>query len=77
KMVTPRTKLQDVSDLHQVETSHKNIFDMKTQGQNQTDRTSGRADAASTGFSEKNARNEADRCLQCGLICYEKTAGNS
>jgi NADPH-dependent glutamate synthase beta subunit-like oxidoreductase/NAD-dependent dihydropyrimidine dehydrogenase PreA subunit len=72
KMVTPRTKLQDVSDLHQVETSHKNIFDMKTQGQNQTDRKSGRADAASTGFSEKNARNEADRCLQCGLICYEK-----
>lgn len=25
------------------------------------------------GFSEKKAQKEAARCLQCGLICYEKT----
>ena len=25
------------------------------------------------GFSEKKAKKEAARCLQCGLICYEKT----
>ncbi len=24
------------------------------------------------GFSEQTARNEADRCLQCGIICYER-----
>jgi len=69
-MVTPRTRLQDVSTLYQVETSHQHIFDM--QKQNQIEAKSGRADAASTGFSENNARNEAARCLQCGLICYEK-----
>jgi len=25
------------------------------------------------GFTEKKAQKEAARCLQCGLICYEKT----
>ena len=25
------------------------------------------------GFSEETAKNEAERCLQCGLICYAKT----
>ena len=24
------------------------------------------------GFSEESARTEAARCLQCGLICYER-----
>ncbi|HKK00072.1 MAG TPA: electron transporter RnfB, partial [Desulfotignum sp.] len=80
KMITPQTPVQDVSALHQVAPSPQNIFDMATQKQDQTahtSRTSGQADAGSTGFSEKNALNEAERCLQCGLICYEKTAGKS
>jgi len=25
------------------------------------------------GFDESRAREEASRCLQCGLICYEHT----
>ncbi len=29
------------------------------------------------GFSEKKAQREAERCLQCGLICYEKTGTNN
>jgi len=29
------------------------------------------------GFTEKKAQREADRCLQCGLICYEKTGTNN
>ena len=30
-----------------------------------------------TGYSETQARNEAGRCLQCGLICYRRIAGSS
>ncbi len=76
KMITSQTPLQDVSDLHQVAPSPRNIFDMAIQKHDQTAHTSltpGQADAGSTGFSEKNALNESERCLQCGLICYEKT----
>jgi len=29
------------------------------------------------GFSEKMAEKEADRCLQCGLVCYEKTGADN
>jgi len=24
------------------------------------------------GFTQEMAKKEADRCLQCGLVCYEK-----
>jgi formate dehydrogenase (NADP+) beta subunit len=80
KMLTPLTPVQNVSALHQVAPSPRNIFDMAIQKHDQTPQTRlthGQADAGSTGFSEKNAMNEAERCLQCGLICYEKTTGNS
>jgi formate dehydrogenase (NADP+) beta subunit len=80
KMITPLTRLQDVSTLVQVETSPQNVFDMdvrKNALAGEPFQKQGTADAASTGFSEKNARNEADRCLQCGLICYEKIAAQS
>ena len=29
------------------------------------------------GFGEEMARREADRCLQCGLICYQRTGQNT
>ncbi len=29
------------------------------------------------GFSEEQARLEADRCLQCGIICYRRPKGAS
>ncbi|MBW1720906.1 MAG: FAD-dependent oxidoreductase [Deltaproteobacteria bacterium] len=28
------------------------------------------------GYSEEQARREAERCLQCGLICYRRVGGN-
>ena len=32
-----------------------------------------RGEEIEKGFSEEVARKEADRCLQCGLICYNQT----
>jgi formate dehydrogenase (NADP+) beta subunit len=61
-MITQKTPLQDVTEIHAVEKSPKTTWDDLAQPM-----------AAATGFSEANARKESDRCLQCGLICYEKT----
>ena len=32
-------------------------------------------DEIATGYTEEMAKKEADRCLDCGLICYRKSAG--
>ncbi|MCF8112921.1 MAG: FAD-dependent oxidoreductase, partial [Desulfotignum sp.] len=61
-MITKNTPLQDVTEIHAVEKTPKTTWDDLAQPM-----------AAATGFSEQNARKESDRCLQCGLICYEKT----
>jgi formate dehydrogenase (NADP+) beta subunit len=61
-MITKKTPLQDVTEIHEVEKSPKTTWDDLAQ-----------PIAAATGFTEANARKESDRCLQCGLICYEKT----
>jgi NADPH-dependent glutamate synthase beta subunit-like oxidoreductase/Na+-translocating ferredoxin:NAD+ oxidoreductase RNF subunit RnfB len=60
-LITNQSRLQNVTEIKQVETSPKTPWDGLAQPM-----------AAATGFSEANARKEADRCLQCGLICYEK-----
>jgi NADPH-dependent glutamate synthase beta subunit-like oxidoreductase len=62
-LITKQSRIQNVSEIKQVETSPKTPWDDLAQPM-----------AAATGFSEENARREADRCLQCGLICYEKQA---
>jgi formate dehydrogenase (NADP+) beta subunit len=61
-MVTGLSRLQDITELHQVEKAAKNISGLAA-----------RTDGIGSGFSEPAARSEAQRCLQCGLICYEKT----
>jgi NADPH-dependent glutamate synthase beta subunit-like oxidoreductase len=60
-LITNQSRLQNVTEIKQVETSPKTPWDDLAQPM-----------AVATGFSEANARKEADRCLQCGLICYEK-----
>jgi NADPH-dependent glutamate synthase beta subunit-like oxidoreductase len=32
----------------------------------------GSFDEVELGFSEEQARSEAERCLRCGLLCYRK-----
>jgi NADPH-dependent glutamate synthase beta subunit-like oxidoreductase len=60
-LITPHSQIQNVSEIKHVAISPKTTWDDLAQPM-----------AAATGFSEANARREADRCLQCGLICYEK-----
>jgi hypothetical protein len=66
KFITEQTLLQDVSFLRNVDSIPRNIMEL---GQVQKDSM----DNFSTGFSEEQARAEANRCLRCGLVCYEKS----
>jgi len=60
-LITQHSRIQNVTQIQQVETTPKTAWDDLA-----------RPMAAATGFSEAKARKEANRCLQCGLICYEK-----
>lgn len=60
-LITQHSRIQNVTQIQQVETTPKTAWDDLAQPM-----------AAATGFSEAKARQEANRCLQCGLICYEK-----
>ena len=65
-MITETSNLQDVAFLNNVSPIPRTIL-------NSTDQLHGSPEAFSTGFSPEEAKTEADRCLRCGLICYEKT----
>lgn len=65
-MVTEKTILQDVRCLTQVAVSPRNLL-APAQTREEI------RNSFSTGFSIEQAREEADRCLRCGLICYEKS----
>jgi len=66
KMITKQTTLQDVSSLKSVDFTSRNIL-IPRQTRKEW------LDEFSTGFSIEEAHTEAERCLRCGLICYEKT----
>jgi hypothetical protein len=64
--VTPDSEIQNVHHLEGVPASTSQIMPV-----------SGEMDEAAEteleiGFTEEMARTEADRCLQCGLICYQR-----
>ncbi|WP_022664430.1 RnfABCDGE type electron transport complex subunit B [Desulfospira joergensenii] len=65
-MVTEKTILQDVRFLNHVEASPKNLL-VPAENREET------KDDFSTGFSTDQAHEEANRCLRCGLVCYEKS----
>ena len=66
KFITEQTMLQDVSLLNNVDATPRNIMEL-VQAKKDSD------DKFSTGFSLEEAQAEANRCLRCGLICYEKS----
>ncbi|MCF6248648.1 MAG: RnfABCDGE type electron transport complex subunit B [Desulfobacula sp.] len=65
QFITEHTNLQDVNSLMNVNPSARNILKIKKADK-------GTKDRFSTGFSIETAKKEADRCLRCGLVCYEK-----
>ncbi len=65
QIITGLTKLQDVSSLNNVGISSRNAMVPRQTRKDWLDEFS-------TGFSTEKAHTEAERCLRCGLICYEK-----
>ena len=67
-VITSESHVQNVDDVEAVADIQREIMPL----------SSGlelvRGDEVEKGFSEEVARREADRCLQCGLICYNHTA---
>jgi NADPH-dependent glutamate synthase beta subunit-like oxidoreductase len=68
KVITPQSALQNVYHVEKVQASQRQIMPI----------CSGKELAIcgeiERGFSADMAKEEASRCLQCGLICYEHTA---
>ncbi len=68
--ITSQSIIQDVVSLEGVDVVPRNIMPVST-------RCSGSDQGTALGFTEEMATNEAGRCLQCGLICYERTHQNA
>ncbi|MCK5349862.1 MAG: FAD-dependent oxidoreductase, partial [Desulfobacula sp.] len=66
KFITEQSVLQDVALLNDVDIVPRNIMEPDQGKKDSTDKFS-------TGFSIEEAQAEADRCLRCGLVCYEKS----
>jgi NADPH-dependent glutamate synthase beta subunit-like oxidoreductase len=64
--VTPTSILQDVDHVEKVERSARQIMPLGHGGE------AGPLVELEKGFGEEAALTEAKRCLQCGLICYER-----
>ncbi len=66
-VVTPDTHIQDVDHVEGVESSQRQVMPI----------ASGRelelSGEIEKGFTQEMARIEAERCLQCGLICYNRS----
>ncbi|RLB93328.1 MAG: electron transporter RnfB [Deltaproteobacteria bacterium] len=69
KMITKVSVLQDVNLLNHVPLTPRNILEIAASREAREERK----EKFSTGFPSDVAHEEASRCLQCGLICYEKS----
>jgi formate dehydrogenase beta subunit len=66
-VLTLTTMIQNVNEIERVEQVSRTIMPMADTPERLMDAE------IEKGFTEKKAQREAERCLQCGLICYEKT----
>ncbi len=66
-VVTPWTDIQNVDHVEDVAASTRRIMPL-CDATRQTE-----CKEIELGFDETTARTEADRCLQCGLICYRRS----
>ncbi len=63
-LLTPSSFIQDLTELHQVEPVPRNSPPHRASGSHELEAV----------FSRETTLAEAGRCLQCGLVCYRKTA---
>jgi NADPH-dependent glutamate synthase beta subunit-like oxidoreductase len=65
-VMTPRSVIQNVDHVENVDANNRNIMPLSSPQDREEDRE------LEKGFSEETAKSEASRCLQCGLICYDR-----
>jgi len=65
-VVTPQTPVQNVDRVFRVPERPRQIMPLADEGQ------VARGMELEKGFDARTAKSEADRCLQCGLICYRR-----
>lgn len=68
-VITPRSILQNVDCVELVQLKPRQIMPLAPP------REVAAGGELEKGFTEKTAHAEASRCLQCGLICYERSEG--
>ncbi len=66
-VLTPETVIQNVDEVERVDSSERNIMPLANSIE------LARRMELEKGFDAKAAKQEAKRCLQCGLICYMKS----
>ena len=67
-VLTPQSLIQNVYEVEKVEASQRQIMPICSGKELEV------CGEIERGFSPEMALEEASRCLQCGLICYERTA---
>ncbi|KPA10478.1 electron transporter RnfB [Candidatus Magnetomorum sp. HK-1] len=65
-VLKPESDIQDVTELKQVSRSCKQIMPLRTPQELAV------KNELEKGFTQEMAKQEAKRCLQCGLVCYER-----
>ncbi len=65
-VMTPKSDIQNVDHVENVNASNRNIMPLSSPQVREEGRE------LEKGFSEETAKTEASRCLQCGLICYDR-----
>ncbi|MBF0376628.1 MAG: FAD-dependent oxidoreductase [Desulfamplus sp.] len=77
KPVTKRSILQGVTCVENVQIMPRNIMPLydKTEHNSEAAAYNGvrRGKEIFSGYTPEMAKNEAERCLKCGLLCYERT----
>ncbi len=70
-VLTPDEIIQDVDHVENVGKTARHIMPLCSA------RERDRCDELELGYDEDKAQQEAARCLQCGLICYERSTGET
>ncbi len=69
-VVSSESQVQNVHEIHSVPSKPRQVMVLRSNTE------TARGKELEAGFSPEAAVQEAERCLQCGLICYERDAGS-